>query len=100
MCSVRRLAGPDIYCGLDGWAELAAEWTENFDEFGIEVDSIIAIQAGALALATQHGRIKGDREWVRMPLASVWSDFEDGRVRSGRWFRSWDDAKDAAGLRE
>jgi hypothetical protein len=92
--------GPTIYRGREGWAELAAEWTENFDEYGFEVDSVIPVQAGALVLATQRARIKGKEDWISMPIAGLWSDFEDGRARSVRWFRSWDEAKQAAGLPE
>ena len=92
--------GPSIYRGLDGWSELAAEWTENFDEYSFEDESVIPIQAGALVLATQRGRIKGEEGWIRMPIAAIWSDFEEGRARSVRWFRSWDEARNAAGLRE
>jgi hypothetical protein len=92
--------GPSVYRGLDGWAELAAEWTENFDEYGFEVEGVIPIKGGALLLVTQRARIKGEQDWISMPLAVIWSDFEDGRARSVRWFRAWDDAKDAAGVQE
>jgi hypothetical protein len=92
--------GPSVYRGLDGWAELAAEWTENFDEYGFEVEGVIPIEGGALVLVIQRGRIKGEEDWISMPLAVIWSDFEKGRARSVRWFRAWDDAKDAAGVQE
>lgn len=92
--------GPSVYRGLDGFAELAAEWTENFDEYGIEIQSVTPIEAGALLLAIQRGRIKGEEDWISMPIAGIWSDFEAGRARSVRWFRAWDDAKDAAGVQE
>jgi SnoaL-like domain len=92
--------GPSIYRGLQGWADLAAEWTENFDEYGFEVDRVIPIESGALVLVTQRGRIRGEEGWTTMPLAVIWSDFEDGRARSVRWFRSSEEAEKAAGLTE
>ena len=90
--------GPSVYYGLDGWIEIAAEWTENFDEYGFEVDRAIPIEGGALVLATQRARIRSEDDWVSMPIAAIWQDFEDGRARTVRWFSSWDEAKAAAGL--
>jgi hypothetical protein len=90
--------GPSIYHGLDGWSELAAEWTENFDEYGFDFDSVVSIDGGALALVTARGRIKGEVDWISMPLAALLCDYEDGRARSVRWFRSWDQGREAAGL--
>jgi hypothetical protein len=92
--------GPSVYRGLDGWAELAAEWTENFDEYGFDLDRVISIEGGALALATAHGLIKGEQDRISMEIASLLTDFEDDRARSVRWFRSWDEARNAAGLLE
>src|SRR4051794_22392383 len=87
--------GPTGYRGHEGWAELVAEWTDNFDEYGFEVDSVIPIKAGALVLATQRARVKGEEDWVSMPIAGMWSDFEEGRARVVRWFRSSDEARSA-----
>jgi hypothetical protein len=90
--------GPSIYRGLTGWSALAAEWTNNFDEYGFDFDRVLPIPGGALALVTSRGRIRGEAQWMSMPLAALMRDFEGGRARHVRWFRSWDDAKEAAGL--
>ena len=90
--------GPKVYRGLEGWAELAAEWTENFDEYGFDLDHVTSIEGGVLVLATARGLIKGEREPINMEIASVLTEFEDGRARSVRWFRSWDEARSAAGI--
>ena len=92
--------GASVYHGREGWAELAAEWTENFDEYGFEVDSASAIEGGALVLATQRARIRSEDDWVSMQISSLWQDFEDGRARVIRWFSSWDEGRAAAGLSE
>ena len=51
-------------------------------------------------LATQRARIPGEEDWIKMPIAGLWTDFDDGRARWVRWFRSWDEGLEAAGLDE
>jgi ketosteroid isomerase-like protein len=90
--------GPSVYQGVDGWAEATREWTENFDGYRFEVDRVVSVRDGALAFVTSHARIKGEGDRISMPLAVLMAHFEDGRARSVRWFRSWDEAIAAAGL--
>src|SRR5436190_22393023 len=61
--------GASVYHGREGWAEIAAEWTENFDEYGFEVDRVIPVAGGALVLTTQRARIRSEDDWISMPVA-------------------------------
>jgi hypothetical protein len=53
-----------------------------------------------LLLGETFGRIKGSAVPIRQPLGAVYSHFRDGQIGEGRNFLTWDQAREAAGLRE
>ena len=92
--------GPSDYRGHDGIRALLAEWTENFDDFEIEVHEVRAVGDRVLVLAETVGRIRGSRVPIRQPFGAVWWDFRNGQVGKGRNFLTWREALEAAGLEE
>ena len=93
-------AGPSQYRGHDGLRTLLAEWTDNFDEFELEVREVRRVGDRVVMLGETVGRIKGSGVPIRQPLGAVYSDFRDGRIRRARFFPSWEEAVEAAGLPE
>jgi ketosteroid isomerase-like protein len=92
--------GPSDYRGHDGIRALLAEWTENFDDFEIEVHEVRAVGDRVLVLAETVGRIRGSRVPIRQPFGAIWRDFRNGQVGRGRNFLTWREALEAAGLSE
>ena len=92
--------GPSEYRGHDGIRALIAEWTENFDDFHIEVHEVRDIGERVLLLAETFGRIKDSRVPIRQPLGAIYWDFRDGKIGETRNFLTWRQALEAAGLSE
>jgi ketosteroid isomerase-like protein len=92
--------GPSDYRGHDGLRALMAEWTENFDEFEMEVHDIRDLGDRVLLLAETVGRIKDSGMPIRQPFGAVYSDFHDGGIGVARNYLTWRAAIEAAGLRE
>ncbi|MGH2965139.1 MAG: nuclear transport factor 2 family protein [Solirubrobacterales bacterium] len=92
--------GPSEYRGHDGLRALMAEWTENFDEFEMEVHEVREVGDRVLVLAETVGRIKGSGLPIRQPFGAVYWDFRDGRIGETRNFLTWREALEAAGLKE
>ncbi len=88
------------YRGRDGLRRLLAEWTENFDDFEFEIHEIRAVGDRVLLLAEMVGRIKGSGVPVRQPLGAIWWEFRDDQIGKGRFFITWREALEAAGLQE
>lgn len=63
--------GPSEYRGHDGIRALMAEWTENFDDFEMEVHEIREVEDRVLLLAETVGRIKGSGVPIREPFEPV-----------------------------
>jgi ketosteroid isomerase-like protein len=92
--------GPSAYRGHDGMRALMAEWTENFDDFELEVCEVRDVGDRVLVLAETVGRIKGSRVPIRQPFGALYWDFRDGQIGETRNFLTWREALAAAGLRE
>jgi ketosteroid isomerase-like protein len=92
--------GPSEYRGHDGIRAVIAEWTENFDDFDIEVHEVRDLGERALLLAETVGRIKGSRVPIRQPLGAIYWDFRNGQTGGTRNFLTWREALEAAGLSE
>ena len=88
------------YRGRDGMRRLLAEWTENFDDFEFEIHEIRAVGDRVLLLAEMVGSIKGSGVPVRQPLGAIWWDFRNDLIGEGRFFMTWREALEAAGLVE
>src|SRR5262245_54593377 len=81
---------PSAYRGHDGLRALLAEWTENFDDFEIAVSEFRENHDAMLLLAEMVGRVKNTQVPIRQPLGTVYSDFRDGRIGTGRSFLTWE----------
>ena len=88
------------YPGHEGVRRLVAVWTENFDEFAIEMHDLRAVGDQVIALTEQTGRIKGTGVPVRQPVGAVYSDFGDGTSAKTQFFQTWREALEAVGLSE
>jgi len=86
------------YRGPDGLRALLAEWTDNFDDFELEVRELRDCGDSVVMLGETVGRIKGSGVPIRQPLGAVYSDFRDGQIGQARNFLTWREALEAAGL--
>ena len=79
---------------------VARAWTENFDDFEMEVHEIREVGDRVLLLAETVGRIKGSRVPIRQPFGAIYWDFRNGQTGKTRNFLTWREALEAAGLSE
>jgi ketosteroid isomerase-like protein len=96
----REWPGASEYRGHDGMRALLAEWTENFDDFELEVGEIRQVGDRVLVLAETVGRIKGSRVPIRQPFGALYWGFRNGQIGETRNFLTWREALEAAGLSE
>ena len=92
--------GPPSYHGRDGFIEFMRMWTEDFDDWSIQVERLI--DAGDdRVVAVQHQRAigKGSRVPVELHFAVVY-ELRDGRVVRLRNYLDPADALEAVGLPE
>jgi len=105
---------PDVVCypapgwievtvchGHDGFRRLSAVWSENVDHPALEVHEVRDMHDRLLILAEFIGRAKDSGIPIRQPFGVINSDLgDDGKVREARFFLSWQEAREAAGLAE
>jgi len=89
-----------VYRGHDGMRALLAEWTENFDDFELQISEIRQVGERVLVLAETVGRIKGSRVPIRQPFGALYWNFRDGQIGETRNFLTWREALEAAELSE
>ena len=102
--SIEWLAPPEwleqrLYKGHDGIREIAAVWTENFDEYRLDLERAIGAGDRVIALVYQRGRIKGSGNEIEQPIGYDWEVRNGKGVRVQVYF-SWNEALKAAGLSE
>jgi ketosteroid isomerase-like protein len=90
--------GPSEYRGHDGTRALATEWTENFDDFEMEVRDIRDLGDSVLVLGENPVRIKGTDVPMRQPFGALFGDFRSGQIGETRFFPTWRETLEAAGL--
>ena len=90
----------DGFRGHDGIREVMAGWSDSFDEFAVVTTEIRDCGDKVVWLGEISGRIKGSRVPVHQPMGSVASDFRGGKIGKARFFPSWEEALEAAGLSE
>lgn len=88
------------YHGHDGFRKLTRQWTENFDEFGFEVADIRDGGGTVAALLSMTGRVKELGVPMAAEIGAVYSRFTDGMPSEVRFFGSWTEALEAAGVPE
>jgi ketosteroid isomerase-like protein len=92
--------GPGSRTGHDGVRELLDAWTDNFDEWAPAVTEVRDLGDRVLVFGEMAARIKGSGVPIRQPLSWVCWDFRDGQIGEMRFFLNWDEALEAAGLRD
>jgi uncharacterized protein len=88
------------YRGHDGLRELAAAFSENFDNWGYGVQDVRAAGDRVVALAEMTGQIKNSGTPISQPLGLVIANFHDSMLGEIRAYPSWSEALAAAGLSE
>jgi ketosteroid isomerase-like protein len=88
------------YRGHDGMRQIAAAFSENFDDFRFHVHEMRDAQDRVVARVEMTGRIKHSGAEVSQRLGFVVSGFRDGTFREVRAFPSWAEALEAVGLAE
>jgi ketosteroid isomerase-like protein len=86
------------YRGHDGIRRLIAVWTETFDEYTAIPEDFRDAGDVIVVLGEQRGVIRGSTVEMSQPLGAVCSDFRDGKIGTIRFFQTWKEALDAAGL--
>jgi hypothetical protein len=88
------------YHGHDGLRRLSEQWTENFDDFRLHLRDIRDAGDSVVVLVEATGRINGSDVPIETQAGVVYADFAKGMIGSTRYFLSWQDALEAAGLRD
>jgi len=89
----------EVCHGHDGLRRLSAVWSANFDEIAVEVHDVRDLHERLVILARFTGRAKGSDVRVSQPFGAINSRLrDDGKVGEVRFFLSWDEALQAAGL--
>lgn len=89
--------GQPYYRGFDGAKALAAEWTDNFEDYQWVPDRSIDVGPDRAVLLGHHGGRTRTGVPIEGKVAGVFS-IEDGLIREIRFFFQWEDACEAAGL--
>ncbi len=84
--------------GHNGIREIMAGWSESFDDYRISTTEIRDLGGVIVSLGEISGTIKGSDAPMRQPIGVVASDFRDGKIGCARFFPTWQEALDAAGL--
>ena len=89
-----------VYRGHDGARKLIAAWTDNFEEWGVDVSEIRAAGTRVVALTEMVGQIKGSGVPIRQPMGAVFSEIHENIAGEVHFFLTWLEALKAVGLEE
>jgi ketosteroid isomerase-like protein len=89
-----------VYRGYDGARKLIAAWTDNFEDWGVDVREIRAAGTRVVALTEMIGQIKGSGVPVRQPMGVVFSEIHENTAGEVHFFLTWPEALKALGLKE
>ena len=84
--------------GHDGIRELLGNWNDSLDDFTVVVHEIRDLGDTVVLLGEISGVIKGTNVPIRQPMGKVASDFRGGRIGRTRFFSSWEESLQAAGV--
>jgi ketosteroid isomerase-like protein len=87
------------YEGTDGVRRFLQEWTEPFDEWNIEVESVHDAGERVVTIVCQRGRSKVSGVAVEMLFAQVWT-IRDGKETRMQMYADPAEALKAVGLAE
>ena len=87
--------------GPDGLRAMLAEWNEAFTEYQIELSETREAGDRVVALAVQRGVTKEAGVPISARIGAVYSDFRaNGEIGEVRFFPTWEETLQAAGLRK
>jgi ketosteroid isomerase-like protein len=87
-----------VYVGHEGLRDLAASWSQNFEEYRLSVERTVDLgDQRALALLRQRGRIPDSGVEVEQAVAFI-GEVRDDRIARVDVFFSWEAGLEAAGL--
>ena len=89
------------YRGHEGLHRLLSLWTDNFDEWTIDQVKLRTAGESVVALFEHGGRVRATETTVSQRMGAVFSGFRpEGKIGEARFFQTWREALDAAGLSE
>jgi ketosteroid isomerase-like protein len=74
-------------------------WTENFDEYRLDLEKVIDAGDRVVALVYQRARIKRSGDLIEQQIGYDW-EVRDGKGVRVQVYFSWDEALEAVGLSE
>jgi ketosteroid isomerase-like protein len=87
-----------VYRGPEGWRKFDHDFREAWDSLQVLIDEFHQVNDKVVALATFHARGREGIE-LRRPIAWV-TTIRDRRAVRGDVYADWDQAIEAAGVRE
>jgi ketosteroid isomerase-like protein len=91
--------GKALYEGHDGMRELSREWTESFEDYRWQPEHSIDVGDGRAVLLAHHsGRMRAGVP-IEGKVAGVFT-VEGDLIKEVRFFFTWEEALEAAGLKE
>jgi ketosteroid isomerase-like protein len=85
--------------GYDGLRRVASVWTENFDEFELDLETAVDAGDHVLALIVQRGCIRGSSQ--RLEHRVSWDcESRDGTIARVHPYFSWEEGLEALGWAE
>jgi ketosteroid isomerase-like protein len=90
----------DGFHGHAGIRDLMGGWNESFDDLTVATGEIRDGADNLVALGELSGTIRGSNVPVRQPMGIIAWDFRGGKIGRARFFPSWEEALEAAGLQE
>jgi ketosteroid isomerase-like protein len=87
-----------LYSGRDGFRKFWHDWTAIFEEISQEIERTASDQDHVVVLGHFHGVVRGGAHADRM-IATAYT-LRDGLIWRLSGFPRWEDALEAAGLRE
>jgi ketosteroid isomerase-like protein len=84
-----------VQSGQHGIRRAVSLWTDNFTEFGWDIERLIDLDDRVVALVQQRGRIKGAEGRVEQPVGFVY-DLRDAKIVRLAVYLSWAEALEAA----
>jgi ketosteroid isomerase-like protein len=90
----------DGFHGHDGIREVVRGWTDSFDDFEVTIGEFRDHGDKVVALGEISGIIRGSKVLARQPMGIIAWDFRGGKIGRSRFFPSWEEALEAAGLAE
>jgi ketosteroid isomerase-like protein len=91
--------GPGVYRGHEGLRRFFREWHDAWEEVEYDYDELIDAGEQVISVVTRRGRGRASGADVELRAALVWT-IRGGKVVRVVWFRTRDEALEAAGLQE